>query len=141
MVHDPVPMKNNTYVLGIIIGSYLIILVDTSIIMTGLPHIQADIELNRFALSWVQSIYTLFFGSFLLICARACDALGARKSLEAGLWIFMAASVAIAGAQFPSWLLFARAFQGVGAAFIAPRSPCSSLSAFQRGRRAQSVGF
>ena len=64
MVHDPVPMKNNTYVLGIIIGSYLIILVDTSIIMTGLPHIQVEIGLSPTTLSWAQSIYTLFLVVF-----------------------------------------------------------------------------
>jgi len=133
MVHDPVPMKNNTYVLGIIIGSYLIILVDTSIIMTGLPHIQVEIGLSPTTLSWAQSIYTLFFGGFLLIGARACDALGARKALEAGLWIFMTASVAIAGAQSPSWLLSARAFQGLGAAFVAPAALALLTLHFKEG--------
>lgn len=111
---------NPVAVLAVIIGSYAMIIIDTSIVMTGLPHIRADLAMNEGELSWVQSIYTLFFGGFLLLGARAGDVFGARRALQIGLLVFMITSVAIACAQSPAWMLIARASQGIGAALVAP---------------------
>lgn len=112
--------KQQAVALAIIVVSYMMIILDTSIVITGLPYIKADIDLTQIQLSWVQSIYTLFFGGFLLLGARSGDILGARKALSIGLYIFMATSLAIACAESPFWLLVARAGQGIGAAFVAP---------------------
>jgi hypothetical protein len=43
-----------TAILAIILMSYFMILLDNSVIFTGLPSIRADLDLSPAALSWVQ---------------------------------------------------------------------------------------
>lgn len=121
-VHEPHRLNgvNQTAVLAIIVTSYLMLVVDISIVLTGLPNIQADLSFSSAALSWVQNVYTLAFGGLLLLGARAGDILGRRCMFIAGLTIFTAASMAIGLAPSPTWLLLGRAIQGVGAAILAP---------------------
>ncbi|GBR70370.1 MFS transporter [Gluconobacter kanchanaburiensis NBRC 103587] len=124
---------NPNAILVIIICSYMMILLDTSIVITGIPHIQADLGLGATALSWVQSIYTLFFGGFLLLGARIGDRLGGQQALRTGLVIFMIMSLAIALAKTAAWLLIARAGQGIGAAIIAPAALTLLATNFEQG--------
>jgi len=107
-------------ILALIVTSYLMLVVDISIVLTGLPNIQAELGFTHSALSWVQNAYTLTFGGFLLLGARAGDILGRRRMFITGLTLFTAASIAIGLAPSPGWLLLGRAIQGVGAAVLAP---------------------
>ena len=104
----------------IILVSYAMIVLDTSIIITGLPKIHADLGFSDAGLSWVSNAYTLTFGGFLLIGARAGDILGRRRMLVGGLTIFAISSLLIGLAQSPEWLIAARAVQGLGSAILAP---------------------
>ncbi|WP_277960723.1 MFS transporter [Pseudomonas sp. RIT-To-2] len=126
--------KQQMVALAIIISSYMMIILDTSIVITGLPHIKADIGLTPLELSWTQSIYTLFFGGFLLFGARSGDIIGGRKALFLGLYIFMVTSLAIALAESPLWRLIARAAQGIGAAFVAPSALMLVSTNFAEGQ-------
>lgn len=116
----PTNSKSQTAILAVIVTSYLMLVVDISIVLTGLPNIQAEFGFSHAALSWVQNAYTLSFGGFLLLGARAGDILGRRRMFIAGLVLFTAASMAIGLAPSPAWLLLGRASQGVGAAILAP---------------------
>ena len=107
-------------VLAIIMASYLMIVIDISIVLTGLPRIQAALGFSTATLSWVQNAYTLAFGGFLLLGARAGDIWGRKRMFMLGLAIFTLASVAIGVAQSVAWMLFFRAVQGLGAAVLAP---------------------
>lgn len=107
-------------VLGVVLISYLMIVLDISIVVTGLPEIRDDLGFTPVGLSWVQNIYTLFFGGFLLLAARAGDLLGRKRMLLVGLWIFTLSSLSIGLAQTPYWLVSARGIQGIGAAILAP---------------------
>ncbi|NVF16679.1 MFS transporter [Vreelandella maris] len=107
-------------VLGVVLISYLMIVLDISIVVTGLPEMRDDLGFTSVGLSWVQNIYTLFFGGFLLLAARAGDLLGRKRMLLVGLWIFTLSSLAIGLAQTPYWLIIARGIQGIGAAILAP---------------------
>ena len=68
------------------------ILLDNSVIFTGLPSIRAGLDLSTTELSWVQDAYTLVFGGLLLLGARAGDIVGRRRLFVVGLAIFGAAS-------------------------------------------------
>lgn len=107
-------------ILGVVLGSYLLIILDISIVITGLPDIQAGLGFSAVALSWVQNAYLLCFGGFLLLGARAGDLLGRRRLLLVGLGVFTFSSLMVGLANTPEWLILARAVQGVAAAVIAP---------------------
>jgi EmrB/QacA subfamily drug resistance transporter len=122
-----------TAVLAIILISYLMIVLDISIVITGLPKIEQGLHFSTAALSWVQSAYTLAFGGLLLLGARAGDMLGRRRMFVAGLALFTLASLAVGAAQSPAWLIAARAAQGVGAAILAPSTLALLSTSFAEG--------
>ena len=82
-------------ILAIILTSYFMILLDNSVIFTGLPSIRSELGLSATELSWVQDAYTLAFGGLLLLAARAGDIVGRRRLVVFGLAIFGAASLLI----------------------------------------------
>ena len=129
-------------VLAIILVSYLMIVLDISIVITALPKIRQGLGFTATGLSWVQNAYTLAFGGLLLLSARAGDILGRRRLFVAGLGLFTAASLAIGLAQSAAWLIVARAVQGVGAAILAPSSLALLSTNFSEGpQRTRAVSY
>jgi MFS family permease len=109
-----------TLVLAVILATYLMIVLDASVVITALPSIEAHLHFSPAGLSWVQSAYALTFGGLLLLGARMGDILGRRRTFVAGIALFTLASFLGGFAQTQAWLLGARALQGVGAAIAAP---------------------
>ena len=120
-------------VLAIIIVGYLMIVLDISITITGLPRIDQDLRFSETGLSWVQSAYTLAFGGLPLLGARAGDILGRRRMFIAGLVVFTLASLAVGVAWSPAVLIAARALQGAGAAILAPSTLALLSTSFPEG--------
>lgn len=129
-------------ILAIILASYLMIVLDISIVITALPKIETDLGFSAAGLSWVSNAYTLAFGSLLLLGARAGDILGRRRMYIAGLGLFTVASLLIGLAPSAEWLIGARALQGVGAAILAPTTLALLTTSFPEGReRTRAVGY
>lgn len=120
-------------ILAIILISYVMIVLDISVVLTGLPMIHHQLGFSEANLAWVQSAYTLTFGDFLLLGARAGDILGRRAMFIAGLMIFTIASLAIGASQSAAWMLSWRAIQGVGAAVLAPSTLALLQTNFPEG--------
>lgn len=136
MTHDPArPAKavNTAAILAIVLVSYFMIILDNSIIFTGLPRIQAELGFSQLALSWSTNAYTLVFGGFLLLGARSGDLLGRRRMFLVGLGIFAVASLLISIAPWESWMIAARAVQGLGGALVAPLSLSLLTANFPEG--------
>jgi EmrB/QacA subfamily drug resistance transporter len=121
-------------ILAIILISYFMILLDNSVIFTGLPSIRVGLRLSETGLSWVQDAYTLTFGGLLLLGARAGDIVGRRRLFVIGLTLFALASLLVGAAPVGWWLIAARALQGVGAAVVAPTSLSLLTATFPEGR-------
>jgi EmrB/QacA subfamily drug resistance transporter len=120
-------------VLGVILACYLMIVLDMSVVITALPDIRHALGFSPTDLSWVQNAYTLTFGGLLLLGARAGDILGRRRTFVAGIAVFTAASLLGGLAQSATWLLAARAVQGVGAAIAAPSTLALLMVSFREG--------
>jgi EmrB/QacA subfamily drug resistance transporter len=129
-------------ILAIILVSYFLILLDNSVIFTGLPSIASALHLGPVGLSWVQDAYTLVFGGLLLLGARLGDLLGRRRVFVAGLAVFVTASFLIGVAPTGWWLIAARAIQGVGAAIVAPSALSLLTASFPEGpQRSRAVAW
>lgn len=126
--------SNSQVVLALILTCQLMLILDVSIIITSLPKIHSALGFTATDLSWVQNAYTLTFGGLLLLGARAGDILGRRRMFVIGIAVFTAASLAGGLAQSPSWLLGARAVQGLGAAIAAPSTLALLSITFREGR-------
>jgi hypothetical protein len=129
------PARQATAILAIICISYFMVILDNSIIFTGLPRIEAAMRFSPARLTWVQDAYTLVFGGLLLLGARAGDIAGRRRMFTAGLVLFGLASLLVGAAPAAWWLVSARAVQGVGAAILAPSSLALLTATFPEGRQ------
>jgi EmrB/QacA subfamily drug resistance transporter len=121
------------WLLTIVLASYSMIVIDNSIVITGLPSIRTGLGFSATGLSWVQNAYMLAFGGLMLLGARAGDLLGRRFVFLLGLAIFTASSLVIGLAGTPAWLIGARAVQGIGAAILAPSTLALLSTSFAEG--------
>lgn len=128
-------------ILTIVLVSYAMILLDNSVIFTGLPTLQADLGLSSTELAWVQNAYTLLFGGLLLLGARAGDILGRKPVFIFGLTVFSIASLLIAVSPAGWWIITARAIQGVGAAIVAPSALSLITVSFEGEERTRAVAW
>ncbi|HEY2480232.1 MAG TPA: MFS transporter [Solirubrobacterales bacterium] len=124
---------NPAMVLAIILGCYLMVVLDASVVITALPDLRTDLHFSPAGLSWVQNIYALAFGGLLLLGARMGDLLGRRQVFIGGIAVFTAASMLGGLAQSETWLLAARAVQGIGAAIAAPSTLALLTVSFPEG--------
>src|SRR6195952_2471794 len=124
---------HRTAILIIVLITYFMIILDASIVFTGLPSIESSMSFSASGLSWVQDAYTLTFGGLLLLGARAGDIVGRRRMFLLGLVIFTVASVLVGAAHSPAWLIGARGLQGIGAAILGPSSLSLISATFPEG--------
>ncbi len=129
-------------VLAVILTGQLMIMLDATIVTIALPKIRSTLDFSPTSLSWVQNAYTLTFGGFLLLGARAGDILGRRRMFMVGIAVFTVSSLLGGLAQSGSWLLAARAVQGIGAAIAAPSTLALLTSRFTEGpERLRAIGL
>ncbi|MER6982243.1 MFS transporter, partial [Streptomyces carpinensis] len=125
---------HTTLILAIICISYFMVILDNSIVFTGLPQIRSDMGLSETGLSWITNAYVLIFGGLLLLGARAGDLFGHRRVFLFSLVVFSATSLLVGAAQSQWWLIGARALQGVGAAVLAPSALSLLTRSFAEGQ-------
>ncbi|MFL9957962.1 MFS transporter [Paraburkholderia nemoris] len=121
--------------------SYVIVILDTSIVNVALEPVAASLGSDISGLQWVVNAYTLTFASLLLSGGALGDRIGAKTVYLAGLLVFACAS-ALCGLA-PDWqiLVVARVLQGVGAALLVPCSLTLINHAFPVARqRASAIG-
>ena len=112
---------------------------DVSIVNLSLPLIASSLGLSLAAAQWVQTLYLLSFGGFLLLGGRLCDYAGSRLIFLAGMGLFGAAS-ALGYASHHLWsLLPARAGQGIGAALAMPAGISLLSRYFPAGEQQQTA--
>ncbi|MFB4310990.1 MFS transporter [Actinomadura sp. GTD37] len=120
-------------------AAQFMVVLDVSIVNVALPSIQADLRVSPAGLQWVVNAYALPFAGLLLLGGRLADVCGLRRVFVLGLALFTLASLAggLAGAQGP--LIAARAFQGLGAALLAPATLTVLTTAFAEDVRPRAL--
>ena len=102
--------------------SYVVVILDTSIVNVALERIGASLAGGVAGLQWVVNAYTLTFASLLLSGGTLGDRLGARHVYMAGLAVFTVASLWCGAAPSLALLTLGRVLQGMGAALLVPAS-------------------
>jgi EmrB/QacA subfamily drug resistance transporter len=121
------------------LAQFMLVL-DVTVVNVALPDMAADLHLDRATLTWVVTAYTLAFGGLMLLGGRLADALGAHRTVLAGLALFTAASLVTGLAPDASVLLGGRIAQGVGAALLSPAALAIVTTAFQGAARHRTLG-
>jgi EmrB/QacA subfamily drug resistance transporter len=119
--------------LAVIGASYLMTILDISIVNVALPTIGVHLHFSQENLQWVITAYAITFGGFLLLGGRAADLLGRRSVFMVGVALFTGASLACGLAGSESFLIAMRALQGIGGAIVAPAGLSIVSAAFPEG--------
>lgn len=123
------------------LGQFMNVL-DASVVNVALPVIAADLRFTQHNLQFVNNAYTVVVCGFLLLGGRLADLFGQRRVFLCGVGLFTFASLVGGAADAPAALVLARAFQGLGAAVMAPATLTVLGTTFtEPGARARAFGW
>ncbi len=122
------------------IAQFMVVL-DVAIVNVALPQMRDSLGLSVAGEQWVVNAYTLTFAGFLMLGGRAADLFGRRWVFMVGLGVFTLCSLIGGMAQSGSWLIAARAAQGIGGAILAPATLSILVTTFtDPGERRRALG-
>jgi MFS family permease len=104
---------------------------DIAIVNLAIPLIQKDFSLPGDTVQWMQTVYVLFYGGFLILGGKLADTFGRKTIFLIGSAIFLATSLGAALSTSFLMLCGFRALQGLGAAFVLPSAFAIVTSTFQ----------
>lgn len=116
-------------------------ILDNLVVNVALPTISEDFSPSGTQLQWIISAYTLVFASLQITAGGLGDRFGRKRFFLAGVVIFTVTSGLAALVSSTEWLIFARAVQGLGAAFIMPLSLSLISAAFPPEERGKALGI
>ncbi|MEJ2630150.1 MAG: MFS transporter [Acidihalobacter sp.] len=134
--------KTQTGILLATLPSYVIVILDISIVNVALEALSRAFPSEIGSLQWIISAYTLVFGSLLLFGGYLGDRYSPRRSYSIGLTLFGLGSLLCGLAPSISALIAFRAIQGVGAALLVPNSlALISLGFPEPAERSRAIGL
>ena len=125
--------ENRWKALAVLSMSYLMVVLDVSIVNVALSHIALDLKVAQADLQWVITGYALTFGGFMLLGGRVGDLLGRKRLFRAGVAPLAVFSFTCGVSTSPEMLIVARILQGTAAAMLAPSVFSIVAVTFQEG--------
>jgi EmrB/QacA subfamily drug resistance transporter len=114
--------------------------IDATVVGIALPAIGRDFHVGLEALQWVVTAYTMTLAGLLLLAGSLGDKYGRKKVFLIGTVWFAVASLLCAVAPNSTFLILARALQGVGAALLTPGSLAILEAVFRPDDRGKAIG-
>src|SRR5207253_6273561 len=106
-----------------------------------LPSIRTDLGFSQTSLAWVVNAYVLTYGGFLLLGGRLGDLFGHRRLFVSGITLFTLSSLACGLATTQTFLVTARAIQGLGGAVASAVALSLMMTLFtEPAERAKAMG-
>lgn len=117
-------------VLTVLSIAVLLVFIDNTIVNVALPSLVRELGASPSELQWIVDAYILVFAGLLLAAGSIGDRVGRKATLQAGMSLFIAASLWASFAGSPAELIAARALLGVGGALILPTTLSILTSVF-----------
>jgi EmrB/QacA subfamily drug resistance transporter len=122
-----------------ILGSTVVFL-DGTVVNVALPAISESLDVGLAGQQWVVEAYTLALVSLLLVGGSLGDQFGRRRMFVTGLVAFGATSMLCAVSPSDTFLIGARALQGIAGALLVPGSLAIVAATFAGEERGRAVG-
>jgi len=103
-----------------IMAAMVMQVLDTTITNVALPNMQASLGAAQDTISWVLTSYILASAIAIPITGWVADRFGTRRLFLASVGLFVLASMLCGVAQSLEQMVFFRALQGLGGAFLGP---------------------
>ena len=127
-------------ILGVLVLSLLIVVLDNTVLNIALPTIQRDLNASQGQLVWAVDSYILVFASLLFTWGVLGDRIGRKKVLLIGLILFGLASAICAFSGSAPMLIGFRAVMGVGGAAVLPTTLAIITVVFPPHERGKAIG-
>jgi EmrB/QacA subfamily drug resistance transporter len=114
--------------------------IDGTVVNVALPVLQTDLHATAADVQWVVEAYSLFLSALILVGGSLGDSFGRRRIYAIGIALFAASSVLCGLAPNVTFLIFARAVQGVGGALLVPGSLAIISASFAKEQRGRAIG-
>src|SRR5262249_57246150 len=125
--------KRRWIALALLSFSLMLIVIDSTIVNIAFPAIRKTFGASFADAEWVNSIYSLIFGSALITWGKLGDQYGRRNIFVWGVIIFVLGSLGTGLAPSIGVMILFRAMQGMGAAMMS-HATLSIVSAPFKGR-------
>jgi EmrB/QacA subfamily drug resistance transporter len=114
--------------------------IDGTVVNVALPVLQTELNATATDVQWVVEAYSLFLAALILVGGSMGDHFGRRRIFAIGVFLFTVASVLCGLAPNVNFLIFARAFQGIGGALLVPGSLAIISASFDSKQRGRAIG-
>jgi MFS transporter, DHA2 family, multidrug resistance protein len=141
---DPTVHRRRWLILGVLVLSLLVVVLDSSILNVALKTIADPVKglgASETDLEWATNAYTLAFAGLLFTWGVLGDRIGRKKMLLIGMVVFGIASLASAYSQTPGELIGARILMGIGGAAVMPTTLAIISNVFEPRERAKAIGI
>ncbi len=127
-------------ILGVLVVSLLIVVLDNTVLNIALPTIQRDLSATQSELVWSVDSYILVFAALLFTWGVLGDKYGRKRILLIGLGIFAVGSALSAISTDPAQLIAFRALMGIGGAAVLPVTLAIITVVFAPAERGKAIG-
>jgi MFS family permease len=115
---------------------------DIAIINLAMPLVRADFGLDNSTVQWLQTVYILSYGGFMIAGGKLADLTGRKKIFITGAALFLITSLGAALSVTFEQLMVFRLVQGIGAAFVMPSALSIITHTFEEGpARSKAIGI
>lgn len=122
------------------ITSFFVVFLSNGIII-GVPSIAQEFAMNNIIQNWVPTIFFLVVALFTVPAGQISGKFGVKKSLLAGVLVFLAGSLGACVAFSTESFLVFRIIQGVGVAFLNVSAMTMVVQAVKPENRGKALGF
>lgn len=129
------------WMLAVLCLSLTLVMVTNMSLNVALPSIANDLDAGASELQWIVDAYALVFAGLLFAAATIGDRYGRKGALQAGLLLFVLASLAGAFVNSSGQLIAIRAVMGLGAAFVMPSTLSILADVFPPHERPKAIAM
>jgi DHA2 family multidrug resistance protein len=137
----PLPRGRRLIVTVGVMTAVLLQVLDTTIANVALPNMRASLNATQDTINWVLTSYIVASAIALPISGWLADRVGRKRLLLISVVLFTVASVLCATATSLPEMVFFRAFQGVGGAFIVPLAQATLFDINPREKHGQAMAL
>ena len=134
-------LNSETYVVFVaFITSFFAVFLSVGIVL-GVPAIASEFGMNNIFQNWITTLTALVIAVFTLPAGQISGKYGVKKSLIAGVSIFLLASIGACLSFSTESFLICRVFQGIGIAFSNVSAIAMVVQAVKPQNRGKALGF
>lgn len=128
-------------ILGVLVVSLLIVVLDNTVLNIALPTIQGDLSISQGELVWAVDSYILAFAALLFTWGVIGDRVGRKRVLIIGMITFGIASAICAFSTSAGMLIGFRTIMGIGGAAVLPTTLAIITVVFPPHERGKAIGM